>query len=149
MRRLEFLVGESSGYQTLYPPGSDPVQYLAVCSITREQCDRFLELRFFASVPGFGPCSITALLGYSMSKGCYEMWLFSSGSEQPMHLSGDFQGDKLVLVSEPWNMSFGLQKFRITFSPFGESVEYLSETWSLEGYQKFNSVIFGRQRVEA
>lgn len=141
--RLEFLMGEYSGTQTLYPPGGSPVTYKAFCHVSREVCERFIKIELYADIPDHGIESFTSFLTYSPTKRCYQKWLFSSSAEEPLHMSGNFEGGQLVMVSDPWNMPWGLQRLRGTFtSQSEESFKYLAEIWEPDGYKRFRESDF-------
>ena len=143
LRSLDFLLGEGSGFETMYPPGRPPVQFNASYVAAREDCERFVKVDFFCEIPGIGIESFMALLTWSSLKDCYRMWIFSTANEEPMHMTGNFQGEKLIMISDPWNMPWGLQKMRSTFVPHDENgFSYLSELWELDGYSKYCSVSF-------
>lgn len=149
LRRLEFLAGEYSGRQTLYPPGGKAVSYNAYCTISRESCERFVKIELYSEIPGIGIESFTAFVTYSARRGCYQMWLFSSSAEEPLHMTGDFRGDELVLISEPWRMPWGLQRLRGTFTPRSDSsFEYLTELWAPDGYTRFRQSAFYRHSFD-
>jgi len=149
LRKLEFLAGDYSGTQTLYPPGGLAISYEASCSITREACERFVKVEFFAEVPGLGVESFTAFVTFSSAQGCYKMWLFSSHAEEPLHMTGDFTEGRLVMISEPWSMPWGLQRLRGTFTPHVDgSLEFLTELWSPDGYVKFRHTLFRRRVLD-
>lgn len=148
LRRLEFLVGDFSGEQTLYPPEGMKLCYLAHCAGSREACDRFTKIEFYASVPEFGIESFTAFLTYSQKKEVYECWVFSSHSEEPLHMSGNFKGDQLVLVSDPWSMPWGLQRLRGTYTPYDNGdFRYETELWEPDGFTLFRTSTFHRSSV--
>lgn len=150
LRRLEFLSGEYTGVQTLHPPGGKRVSYDAFCTISREVCERFIKIEFAAEVPEMGIESFTAFLTYSASKNCYQMWQFSSMSDEPLHMSGRFVDEQLVMVSDPWPMPWGLQRLRGTFTRHaGDCFEYVCELWEPDGYTTFRRTVFERLRVEA
>ena len=144
LRRLESLAGEYSGIQTLQPPGGCLVAYPAFCTVSREACERFVKVEFFAEIPDYGIESFTAFISYSASKDCYQMWQFSSSSEEPLRMTGNFVGEHLVMVSDPWSMPWGLQRLRGTFTPGDRAFEYLAELWEPDGYIKFRHTIFNR-----
>ncbi len=149
LRRLEFLSGEYSGTQRLYPPEGKAVSYDAHCCISREACERFLKVEFIADVPDVGIESFTALATYSTSKACYQMWLFASTTEEPLHMAGNFKGRHLVMISDPWSMPWGLQRLRGTFTPMGEdSFEYVVELWEPEGYVVYKRSMFTRRHAD-
>jgi hypothetical protein len=146
LRRLEFLAGEYAGTQKLFPPQGKSVTYDVFCSITREACERFLKAEFFAEVPGIGTESFTALLTYSGDKSCYQMWLFSSMSEEPLHMTGEFLGNQLIMISDPWDMPWGLQRLRASFTPHSNGdFEYLTELWEPDGYVIFKHTLLHRR----
>jgi hypothetical protein len=143
LRRLESLAGEYVGIQTLHPPGGRSVSYPASCTISREACERFVKVEFFAEMPGMGIESFSSFLGYSSAKDCYQMWQFSSSSEEPLHMAGNFKGDQLIMISEPWSMPWGLQRLRGTYTPLSHgSFEYLAELWEPDGYARFRHTVF-------
>lgn len=148
LRRLEFLVGDFSGEQTLYPPGGKRVQFQAHCTGSREACERFTKIELYAEVPNYGIESLTAFLTYSQTNEAYEMWLFSSASEQPLHMTGNFKGEQLVMVSDPWSMPWGLQRLRGTYTPEPDGdFRYETELWEPDGYSLFRSAVFHRSPV--
>jgi hypothetical protein len=146
LRRLEFLSGEYEGRQTLYLTEAAPVTYDAFCTVSREACERFIKAEFVAAVPNIGVESWTAFATYSTRKNCYEMWLFSTASEDPLHMTGDFDGRQFILISDPWSMPWGLQRLRGTFTPHANgSFEYMTEMWEPDGYTKFRHTVFHRR----
>jgi hypothetical protein len=148
LRRLEFLAGEYAGTQTLFPPGGKRISYDVFCTVTREACERFLKAEFFADIPGLGPESFTALFTFSPSKCSYQMWLFSSTAEEPLHMIGDFKGQQLIMVSDPWDMPWGLQRLRGTFTPNSNGdFEYLAELWEPDGYVTFKRTVLHRRSM--
>ncbi|HVT10904.1 MAG TPA: hypothetical protein VHE55_01450 [Fimbriimonadaceae bacterium] len=149
LQRLEFLAGEYSGRQILYPPGGKSVSYDAYCTISREACERFVKVEFYAEIPEIGIESFTAFVTFSPRRGTYQMWLFSSSAEEPLHMTGDFRGRDLVLISEPWAMPWGLQRLRGTFTPRGNGdFEYLTELWTPDGYTRFRHSVFHRDSID-
>lgn len=143
LRRLEFLLGESNGLQTLYPPEAPPVQFEAYVVGSWEHCERFIKLDFFADIPGMGPETFRALITYSEKMDCYRMWAFSSSQEEPIHMTGEFVADQLIFVSDPTKMIWGLQRLRYTFVPGSDdSVQMLGERWEPDGYAKYCSVVY-------
>ncbi|HTQ09568.1 MAG TPA: hypothetical protein VMI31_05810 [Fimbriimonadaceae bacterium] len=148
LRKLEFLSGDYSGVQTLYPPGGDVVSYNVSCCIAREACDRFVRIEFFGEVPELGVETFTAMVTFSAADSCYKMWLFSSRSEEPLHMKGELRDHGLVMISQPWVMPWGLQRLRSTFVPYIDgSFELLTELWSPDGYVKFRQTLFRRRAL--
>jgi hypothetical protein len=145
LRRLDFLLGEASGYETMYPPGGHPVQFVATYSAGREDCERFLKLDFFCDIPGYGIETFRAQITWSDSQQCYRMWIFSAYQEEPMLLKGDFEHKKLILISDPWPMPWGLQRMRCTLAPIdGGGMSYFAELWEPDGYAKYCTAMFNR-----
>ncbi|HSI72536.1 MAG TPA: hypothetical protein VK934_05125 [Fimbriimonas sp.] len=143
LRRLEFLLGESCGLQTLYPPEGSPVQFTAHINGSWETCERFIKLDFFAEIPGLGAETFRALITYSDKLECYRLWAFASSQEEPVHMTGEFNGRKLVFVSDPTNMIWGLQRLRYTFTALRDgAVEMLGERWEPDGYAKYCSIVY-------
>jgi len=74
------------------------------------------------------------------------MWCFTSSQEAPLVLSGNFERETLVLVSEPADMIWGLQKMRIKYRPLAEGiVECLAELWTIDGFVPYFFVTFSGQ----
>lgn len=141
--RLDFLLGDGQGFETLYPPDGDPISFEASVSGSFETCDRFLRLDYFASIPTIGVETLRALITYSETRECYRCWIFSVISEEPAHFEGHLEGDSLVLYSDPIPMPWGLQRLRSTFTPLREGgYSYVSERWEPEGWVPYCSVNF-------
>ncbi len=134
LRKLQFLLGEAVGLETLYPPGLPPVTFQAHITGAWEACERFIQLDFYGEVPGYGAESFRALITYSQSKESYRMWAFAASQEEPLHMEGNFQGETLIFVSDPTQMIWGMQRLRYTFTPHpGGNVELLGERWEPDG----------------
>jgi hypothetical protein len=143
LRKLQFLLGESSGLETLYPPEQPPVQFKAYVSGSWETCERFVKFDFVGEIPGIGVESFNALITYSESQHCYRMWAFAASQEEPLYLTGQFHGTSLVFISAPTPMVWGMQRLRYSFFPADDgSVELLGERWDLDGYAKYCAVVF-------
>jgi hypothetical protein len=135
LRALDFLIGEGVGPGILYPPGRPATQFTAHLRVEREHSERFIRMEFFAMIPGSGPELVHSLITYSGEHGCYRMWSYLQSAEEPMLMHGDFQGQKLVLISDPTQMRSGIQKLRCEFSPLGdEIIAYSAELWTIDGY---------------
>jgi len=141
---LQFLIGEFSGLETLYPPESSPVQFLAFLTGQWETCDRFIKLDFYAEIPKFGIESFHGLITYSESRETYRMWLFAASQEEPLHMMGDFEDEETIrFVGDPTPMTWGMQRLRFTFRPLQEGgYELLGERWEPDGYAKYCSVTY-------
>jgi hypothetical protein len=146
LRRLDFLLGESSGLETLYPPEGPPVQFNAYVTGSWETCERYVKIDFYAEIPGIGVETFRAMITYSETQQCYRFWCFAASQEEPVHFRGHFNGDELIFISDPTPMVWGMQRLRYTFSPKSDSsVELLGERWEPDGYAKYCSVVFRGQ----
>jgi hypothetical protein len=143
LRKLDFMLGELSGTETLYPPGKEPVQFDAHVCASREDCERFVKIDFFADIPSIGIESFLALVTYSEKMRCYRLWIFAASQEEPLHMTGDFEGDSLVMVSDPSPMLWGMQRMRSTFTPLLDGgFRYVADLWEPDGYTKYCSTEF-------
>jgi hypothetical protein len=146
LRRLDFLIGESSGVVTLYPPEMDPIQFQGYFSVSREACERFLRIEFYGDIPNVGIESIHALLTYCSKIGAYRMWSFATSQEESLVMTGNFEGDSLVMVSEPADMIWGLQKLRTRFTPREDGIfTCYSELWTIDGYVPYSEAAYRQQ----
>jgi hypothetical protein len=143
LRRLDFLLGESTGIQILHPPGLPTVQCPAIYSGTREDCERFLKIDFFCEMPGFGIDTYRALTTWSDKQQCYRTWVFCASKEEPMYMEGNLEDDRLVMVSDPWPMPWGLQRVRSVFTPLEDGgMRYVADFWQPEGYHTYCTITF-------
>jgi hypothetical protein len=143
LRRLDFLLGDGEGLQTLYPPDSDPAYYKAFVSGSMETCDRFLRVDYFADIASYGTETFRSLFTYSDSLECFRCWSFCTASEEPAHFCGRFENGSLVMVSDPYQMPWGLQRLRHSFTPLASGgYFFLCERWELDGWIKHCSVTF-------
>jgi len=142
--KLNFLLGEFVGEQTLYPPGGSPVRYPAHVNGSWEACERFVTFDFYADIPGYGTETFRAMITFSESTSSYRMWVFAASQEEPLYLRGNFDElGRLIFVSEPTQMVWGTERLRYTFSPHGDgSTELLGERWEPDGYATYCSVVF-------
>jgi hypothetical protein len=145
LKRLDFLLGDLVGVETMYPPGLSPIQFRANFSGSREVCERFLNVDFFGNIPNVGVETFRAMITYSERLACYRMWIYSASQEEPVYLVGDFEGSRLTFVSEPTPMMWGMQRLRFSLEPLGDgSVDLLGERWELEGFVTYCSAILSR-----
>ena len=138
LKRLDFMVGEFSSWQTLWPAGDKPaVQYRSVLRAFREGCDRFLRVEQFSDIPTLGLVSSTALYTYNRKDAAYESYGFSSALEEALRFRGGWEAGRLILVSNPVCGYAGLERFRHIITPKGpERWDFLEERWELNGYVK-------------
>jgi len=136
LQKLDFMVGEFSSWHTLWPaPDRPAVQYRSVLNASREGCDRFLRTEQFSDVPGIGLVSSTWLYTYDPKSDVYRAYGFSSAYEDAVQFEGTWDGDALVMLSSPVNGYCGLQRYRHTITPRGDSSwDFLEERWDLAGF---------------
>lgn len=138
LRKLDFLIGDSSGQGVLCAPGRLPVPYTGYMHVEREQCERFLRMEFYGQIPILGTESIHSLVTYSRKLECYRMWSFAASQEEPMLMRGEFDGSRLVFVSDPVEMVWGIERMRCSFAALGEgTVDHCAELWTIDGYQPY------------
>ena len=145
LRKLDFMLGECGGAETLYPPGREPVHFEGHVAGSREDCERFLRIEFFADIPDIGIETFLALITYSERMHCYRLWIYAASQEEPLHMTGNFEGDSLVMVSDPSPMVWGLQRMRSTFTPLPDGgFKYMADLWEPDGYAKYCAAMFRR-----
>lgn len=145
LQRLEFLVGEFSGMETLYPPDGATVHFLANVVGTWETCERFVKIDFFADIPNVGRETFRAMITFSETLDQYRMWIFAASQEEPIHMTGTFEEDQLIFLGDPTPMVWGMQRLRYVFTPQPDgSIELLGERWEPDGYAKYCTVTFRR-----
>ena len=136
LKRLEFLVGEFSAWLTMWPAnGKPPVQYRSVLRANREGCDRFLRMEQFSDVPGIGLVNSTALYTFNRRDATYDAYGFSSLHEEALRFKGNWEANRLILLSNPVAGYAGLERYRHSLRPAGEGGwDFLEERWDLNGY---------------
>jgi hypothetical protein len=134
LRCLDFLVGESSGPGVIYPPGKQALPFTGYMNAQWESCDRFLKMEFFGHLHN-GFESVQSMITYSEKLDCFRMWCFTSGHEEPILMQGDFKEQSLVFMSDPTDMSHGIEKMRCSLTPVSNGlVDYKVEFWTIDGY---------------
>ena len=138
LRRLEFMVGEFTSWQTMFPDSDrTPVQYRSVLRAHREGCDRFLRMEQFSDVPGIGLVSTTSLFSFNSRDGVYQCYGFCSAHEEPLRYLGRWEAGRLIMISNPVAGYSGLNRFRQTITPKGQDRwDFLQERWDLTGFVK-------------
>lgn len=143
LQQLDFLLGDGTGVETIYPADADAIHFKAFVSGSRETCDRFVRVDYFADIPRYGVESFRSLFTYSPESKCFRSWAFSTASSEPAVFSGGFENGSLVMVSDPCQTPWGLQRLRQSFTPLASGgYFYLTERWTLEGWAKYCSVTF-------
>src|SRR5438094_246996 len=117
LQQLDFLLGDGEGVETLYQPEGEVMHFKAFVSGSRESCDRYVRVDYFADMPTLGIDTYRLLLTYSEADGCFRSWAFSTRALEPAVFSGNFVDGSLVMLSEPFRMPYGLQRMRQSFSP--------------------------------
>ena len=149
LKRLEFMTGVFVGEEVLYPPTGEPVYFTAHLVGDWEPCERFLKVDFYGDIPGIVKETFQAKITYSKSMSAYRMWVFLASQEDPIHMVGNFQDNKIVFVSDPTDMLWGMQKLRYTFTPVEDGYETYGERWEPDGYVPYCVVTFRRSNTMA
>jgi hypothetical protein len=147
LKRLDFLLGQFRGKETLYPPSGPAIHFNVHLTSDWEPCERFLKVDYYGEIPTLGRETFQARITYCESQRAYRMWVFNAAHEEPIHLKGDFDGDSLVFVSDPTAIVWGLHRLRYTFTPTEQGYEAVGERWEPDGYVPHCSIEFSR--VEA
>jgi len=143
LQKLDFLLGEGQGVEAMYQPDGEVLHYKAFVSGSRESCDRYVRVDYFADIPTLGVDTFRLLITYDEDNGCFRSWAFSTRALDPFICSGTFVDGSLVMLSEPVRMGNGLQKMRQSFSPIASGgFFYHCERWELDGWKSYISVSF-------
>jgi hypothetical protein len=146
LKKVDFLVGEWGGKDKMFFGGQESE------STSKTKGEMVLGGRYIRGVvtymmAGSPPMEGMHLLTYDPEKKAYVAWWFDSAAPNVMEMSGNFEGDKLVMVSKPVSVPgmTGEQVFRSSWWKKGDkglmfSLELKTgDTWSkmIEGdYQK-------------
>ncbi len=143
LQQLDFLLGDGAGVVSRYEAGEASAHFKGFVSGSRESCDRYVRVDYFADVPTWGVDTHRSLFTYSPGSGCYKCWSFSTESAEPAIFTGQFDQGSLIMISEPYETPQGLQRLRQSFTPLASGgYFYLRERWNLEGWTKHCSVTF-------
>jgi hypothetical protein len=144
--KLSFMQGDWSGKQDFNNQGGpamvgDATDRIDLCIAGRYVCEMLST-----TLPGRKPTDTRHFISYSKQTGKYMAWWFNDTSTRPSELTGDLDGNKLVLMSGSGGQSPVL---RVTYeSPAPDTLTFLLEmkqgdTWAklfLTTYTKKASV---------
>ncbi len=104
MKAVEFLMGEFKGTAN-FSFGGEKTSGPCSAKSAKAMTDHFIQtnIKYTMKLPGM-PDMVTEgmhLLTYDPQAKQYVSWWFDSMATNSMHLTGKFEGDKLVMVSEP------------------------------------------------
>lgn len=103
LKKLDFLVGDYSGTEKI---SFGPQTANSKSNSKGEMMlgGRYLHTVVDYTIEGAPTMHGMHMLTYDPVKKSYECWWFDSETSAPMHLSGNFIGDKLVVTSDPTDM---------------------------------------------
>ena len=141
LKRLEFILGETTGKGKIYLPGVDPISWESQDRSAWALGGAYLRTDTKMTYVGFGPQENLFLTTFDPKEKVYRLWAFWQLTAAPMECAGNFEGEKLVMVSKPFDNGLtGPAVYRVTFEPKGRDVLFLAEmkmgeTWtrSIEG----------------
>lgn len=147
LKAIELLVGSFAGEEVLYPPEGDPIRFVAHIVGDWEPCERFLRISFYADIPTLGTDTFEGRITYSENRRAYRMWMFAASQEEPMHLVGQFRDGSLIMVSDPTEMHWGMQRLRFNISPSEDGLVIYGERWEPDGYVPYCAANLERMSV--
>jgi hypothetical protein len=124
----------------MYPPDQPPIRFEVHSEADWETSDRFIRFELFCRASTSIFESMLGMIGYDPERNLYRMWTFSRSQAEPMYLAGGFDENRLIVVSEPSPMIWGIQRLRYTITPLEESgFDILGEYWTLEGWERYST----------
>jgi len=134
MSRLQFLTGDFKGDETVWlPQNLGTMRFEALWAGSWEPCDRYLHMTHFADNRAAGACdSVHFMATYDLRKKQYVLHIFSSSAPDVEVLTGDFQDDALVLVSQPCETLFGVERHRLRLTPSAAGFDLFCERQELD-----------------
>lgn len=132
MKAVDFMVGNFKGTANFYMNGQKSP---SPCSVKSERAlnDRYVHtmIDYQMKMQGMPDMKIAGMhmLTYDPAGKQYVAWWFDGTASTVMHMTGNFDGDKLVLVSDPTPMEPGgpAGVMRTTWWKKGSEVDYLLE----------------------
>jgi hypothetical protein len=127
MQAVSFLSGDHKGSVNFY---FGRQRTPSTCSSNGEKTlnDHFLELKITYAMQGMTMQGMH-LLTYDPVAKQYVGWWFDSSASNAMHLTGNFVGDKLVLVSDPTKVDgVGTMIMRSSWWKKGDSIGFSLES---------------------
>jgi hypothetical protein len=92
----------------------------------------------FGEVDYFGTESLLMMLTFHEPTQQFRSYVFPSTAPEPIFCSGEFQGDRLVLVSQVVETLFGTQKLRFEFHFKTAGLNVDCDYWTPEGWQRLS-----------
>ena len=134
MRLLQFLTGEFRGEETVWLPAAlGTLRIEALWTGAWEPCDRYLHMTHFADNRTANTCdSVHFMATYDLRKGQYVLHIYSSSAPEMEVLHGNFEGASLVLVSQPSETLFGIERHRLRLTPSASGFELFCERLELD-----------------
>jgi hypothetical protein len=140
LKKLEFLVGKCSGSGKFYMPGQNPMDWTCSDKTTWTKDGRYIRSESKVSYPGMGAEVSTTMIAYDQQAKVYRLWRYSSFMTLPIEATGNFEGEKLVFVTEPCEKGM---VFRVTFEPKEKGkVAFLLEMKNGDSFDKGQDGIF-------
>ncbi|MBI1757194.1 MAG: hypothetical protein HYR64_08830 [Fimbriimonas ginsengisoli] len=146
LAKLEFLVGDFTGIETLYPPGNgDPITLRSIISGEWDSRDRFMRLHFLGIIPDRIYRSQLWIIT-AREAGDYGLWIFANDDHEPGMATGTIEDGSIVFTGQPRETEWGLQRFRFRYTREGtDTFSCLGEIWHPAGYRLFQSASYRRE----
>lgn len=104
LKKVQFLVGDYSGKEKVTMMSPTPVDSTSKSHGEMKLGGRYLQTHVEYNITGAPTMTGMHMLTYNAAKKMYEAWWFDSEVTGAMHMTGNFEGDKLVLTSDPTPM---------------------------------------------
>ena len=121
LKRVDFMTGEWSGTDIMYFAGQKST------STSKSKSDTILGGRYIRTMVEYTMEGMPAMTGmhmltYDAEKKAYVGWWFDSMAPGVMRMEGNFEGDKLIMVSDPTPIPGmpGNQTMRATWNKNGD-----------------------------
>jgi hypothetical protein len=101
LKGLDFLIGNWSGKQNFNNPGSPLVGDITVK--VHSFAGRYLEEDLSTVLPGRKPTETHHMISFDAKTNVFHAWWFNDTSSTPTELTGELNGNQLVLMSHPAN----------------------------------------------
>jgi hypothetical protein len=101
LARLAFMQGDWAGKQNFNTDGGPAMVGDATNSISMGIAGKYLCETLSTTLPGRKPTDTRHFISFDKQSGKYTAWWFNDTSFHPTLLTGELNGNKLVLMSEP------------------------------------------------
>jgi hypothetical protein len=129
LKRLEFMLGETTGKGKLYLPGGVPVSWDSTEKTAWTNGGVFLRTDTKINYTGFTSQENTFIFSWDPREKVYRLWAFTPLAAVPMDYTGNFEGNRLVLISKPYDNGLtGPLVYRLTFEQKEKELQMLAET---------------------